>query len=452
MNALTAYGRPAPLAVFFLGISSGFPLALVLATLTYWLSKLGIQKSTVGLFALATVPYAIKFLWSPFLDQIRLPLSRQLGHRRLWLWLIHSLLVGALICLGFSDPAQNIFSTALWVLVVAFLSASQDIVIDAYRIEILSDEELAYGSATINFGYRLGLLASGAGTILLSTHVGWPLAYALTGLLVLPGALAALFYGESRKDFADAAPTDESYFERTIAAPFKAFLAIDGALLILAFIVLYKVGDALANTMISPLMVELGFSDDDVVFANKLVGFWALIAGTALGPPLLNKLGMAKALLATGIFMMLTNVLFALLATQGNDIRFLALAIGLENFSSGVGLAVFTTYISGLCNIAFTGTHYALLSSVAVIGRTFVASTGGFLAESLGWVLFFLATTVAALPGLLLLRVLWRRGYTGEAVRSQKQGEASLSRGAVAAFAVGLLALLLVGSLWRYLA
>ncbi|MEM7569435.1 MAG: MFS transporter, partial [Pseudomonadota bacterium] len=267
LTFLRPYLRPAPLAVFFLGVSSGFPLALVLATLTYWLSKEGIDKSTVGLFALATLPYAIKFLWSPFIDAGRLPVISTLGHRRSWLWLIQLALVGALFGLGFSEPSVHIERTAIWVLVVAFLSASQDIVIDAYRIEILSDEELAYGSATINFGYRTGLLLSGAGTILLSTKVGWPAAYTLTGLLVLPAAITAMLMGEP-----DRPRPEPSGLQRAVLEPFKAFLRIEGAILILVFVAIYKVGDALANTMISPLVVELGFSDEDVVFANKVVG------------------------------------------------------------------------------------------------------------------------------------------------------------------------------------
>ncbi|MEO0412193.1 MAG: MFS transporter [Pseudomonadota bacterium] len=452
---LLPYLRPAPLAVFFLGLSSGFPLALVLATLTYWLSKEGVDKSTVGLFALATLPYAIKFLWSPFIDRMALPVLTSFGQRRSWLWLLQALLVGALAGLALSDPANHIESTALWVLLVAFLSASQDIVIDAYRIEILSDDELAYGSATINFGYRTGLLVSGAGTILLSTYVGWPAAYMLTALMVLPAAITVMIIGEPQSP-AQPAVVDEQaggYFERTVLAPFKAFLRIEGAVLILVFVAIYKIGDALANTMVSPLVVELGFTDQDVVFANKVVGFWALIAGTALGPPLLNALGMAKALFVTGVFMMVTNIAFALLATMGNNVPMLAAVVGIENFASGAGLAVFTTYISGICNLSFSGTHYALLSSLAVIGRTFVAATGGIIATSVGWVWFFVITTVAALPGMALLYMLWQRGYTGDSVRARPQagkGRVPVSKNQVMLLSA-LIAAVLAATAWRYL-
>jgi len=455
LTSLRPYFKPAPLAVLCLGLSSGFPLALVLGTLTYWLSKVGIEKSTVGLFALATLPYTIKFVWAPFLDRITLPFSQRIGQRRSWLWLVQILLVLALIGLGFSDPAETVSRTAIWVLIVAFLSASQDILIDAYRIEILSDEELAYGSAMINFGYRTGLLLSGAGTIWLSTQFGWPMAYAFSALIVLPGALAALVFGEPAQAITARAQADDDslpgYFERTVVAPFRSFLNIEGALLILLFIAVYKIGDALANTMISPLVVELGFSDKDVIFANKVVGFWALIAGTMLGAPLLNKIGMARALMLTGFFMMITNVMFAVLATSGNNVGMLALVIGLENFSSGVGLAVFTTYISGLCNLAFTGTHYALVSSVAAIGRTFVSSSGGFIVEAIGWVQFFLLTTAAALPGLALLWILWRRGYTGEATRVEASSQKRVSRTQGFIFVALIILVLLAINLRGYL-
>lgn len=457
---LAPYFKKGPLAVLLLGLSSGFPLALVLGTLTYWLSKAGIQKSTVGLFALAGTPYILKFLWSPFLDRTSLPFASTLGQRRMWLWSVQIVLVGALVGLGFSDPAEDVIRTAIWVLIVAFLSASQDILIDAYRIEILDEDELPYGSAMINFGARTGMLIGGAGTVWLSTQIGWAMAYSVMGLMVLPGAIAALWIGEptaarEARAHADTAYSDapgiSAYLSRTVLAPFRSFLQIDGAILILMFVAIYKVGDAMANTMVSPLIVELGFSDDDYIFANKVVGFWALIAGTALGAPLLDKLGMARALFFSGVFMMATNVMFAVLATSGASVPMLALTIGLENFSSGVGLAVFVTYISGLCNLAFTGTHYALLSSVASLGRTFVAASGGVIAEAIGWVPFFLVTTAAALPGLGLLWLLWQRGYTGERARVQARSDKPINKAAVVAFMAGLITLLLAVNLWRYI-
>ncbi|MEM7568597.1 MAG: hypothetical protein AAF337_02260, partial [Pseudomonadota bacterium] len=189
--------------------------------------------------------------------------------------------------------------------------------------------------------------------------------------------------------------------------------------------------------------------DEDVVFANKVVGFWALILGTALGPPLLKMLGMAKALFATGLFMMLTNIAFAGLATAGDNVAVLAGVVGLENFASGAGLAVFTTYISGICNVRFSGTHYALLSSLAVIGRTFVAASGGYVATEVGWVWFFLITTAAALPGMALLYILWQRGYTGEAVRPSTERKQSIPVWQMVTLCV-LIAAVLASIAWRY--
>lgn len=422
LTPIQPYLKRGPLAVFALGLSSGFPLTLLLATLGYWLSKVGIEKSTVGLFALATTPYTFKFLWSPFLDRVKLPLSGLLGQRRVWLWLVQAALAASVVGLGFSDPVNDVFGTARWALVVAFLSASQDILIDAYRIEILDGEDLAYGSAMINFGYRVGNLIAGAGTIYLSINHGWAAAYALTALMVLPGALAALIIGEPQ--LAQAARADletktryKDWLSTTLIEPFRNFFQRDGAVMILAFIALYKIGDAMANNMLSPLVVELGFSDLDVIFANKGVGFWALIAGTACGAPVLKWLGMARALFVAGLFMMLTNLVFAALAMTGDSLTMLTLAIGLENFSSGVGLTIFITYISGLCNLAFTGTQYALLSSFAALARTYLVSPAGYVAEWIGWPLFFVFTTIIAIPGLALLWLLWKRGYTGEQAR-----------------------------------
>ena len=425
--AIVPYFRPRPLAAFALGVSSGFPLTLLLATMTFWLSRVGIDKKTIGFAVGLTTPYTLKFLWAPLIDRVRLPvLAAIFGQRRAWLFTIQALLAVAVIALGASDPVLHLGRFAVAAIIVAFLSATQDIVIDAYRIELLPEEELAHGTAMNQFGYRTGNLIAGAGTVWLASAqgaaIGWSLAYALTALCILPGAIAALLSGPGLHEAASRAlkplQTGAERFRATVVAPFAEFLSRRGAVLILVWIVVYKLGDAMGQIMLNPMIVEMGYSDTDYIAANKLVGFWALIVGTACGAPLLARLGMARALVATSLLMCLTNLGFAALATQPHNATLLALAVGAENFSSGVGLTIFATYLSGLSNLAYTATQYALLSSLASVGRTFLTTPSGFIADALGWPVFYIVTAAMVLPGVALLIVLWRMGLVGERSRS----------------------------------
>lgn len=422
LRATSLYFRPRPLAAFLLGISSGFPLTLLLATMTYWLSKVGIDKKTIGFAVGLTTPYTLKFLWSPLIDRIRLPvLTGLFGQRRAWLFFIQALLLVAVVQLGASDPVHEMGRFATWAIIVAFLSATQDIVIDAYRIEILPPEQLAHGTAMNQFGYRTGNLLAGAGTVWLATQHGWATAYGLTSLLVLCGMVAA-FWAGSTPHTGDSVSTNDGtplsarlgrWLNTTLVGPFVEFFKRNGAvgaLLILSFVLIYKLGDAMGQIMLNPMIVELGFTDEQYIAANKLVGFWALIAGTAAAAPFLSLVGMGRALVITGVLMMITNLGFAWLAMVGNDPFALGLVIGLENFSSGLGLTVFVTYLSSLANLSYTATQFALLSSLAAVGRTWLSAPSGYLAEAMGWAGFYVATTVIALPGLVLLWLIWRRG------------------------------------------
>ncbi|NJC33586.1 PAT family beta-lactamase induction signal transducer AmpG [Sphingomonas jejuensis] len=420
-QALQLYLRPRPLAAFALGISSGFPLTLLLATMTFWLSRVGIDKTTIGFTIGLTTPYTLKFLWAPLVDRVPIPvLTRLVGQRRAWLFVVQALLVGALWQLGASAPEQGLAAFALWAIVVAFLSATQDIVIDAYRIELLSDAELPHGTAMNQFGYRTGNLLAGAGTIWLASaegaSVGWAVAYGLTSFLVLPAAVAALLAGPGRFVAREVSSAGR-WLQDTVVSPFAEFFRRRGAVLILLFVLIYKLGDAMGQLMLNPMIVELGFSDIEYINANKFVGFWALIAGTALGAPFLAWLGMGRALLVSGVLMMASNLGFALLALSGHSPLGLGLAVGVENLTSGIGLTVFVTYLSGLSNLAYTATQFALLSSFAAVGRTWISTPSGYAAEALGWPGFYLLTTLVAVPGLVLLLVLWRRGFVVETAR-----------------------------------
>ena len=420
------YLRKNPAVAFMLGISSGFPLTLLVATLTFWLAKVGLDTATIGLAVMVGIPYTIKFLWAPLLDKLHLPfLHAKLGQRRSWLFLIQALLVVAIWQLGASDPKPgNLGMFFVWAVITAFLSATQDIVIDAYRIEILEDDEFAHGTAANQFGYRTGNLIAGAGTIYVASQeglgLGWGLGYGLTALCVVPAIIGALWVGPGKfvDRFENASGMKAGqWLTESVVNPFREFLTRHGAFLILGFVLVYKVGDAMGQAMLSPMIVQLGFSDLDYISANKLWGFGALIIGSALGAPFVLWLGMGRALLISGLMMMFSNAMFMLLAVTGNNYWMMVAAIVTENTTSGIGLTVFATYLSGLSSIAYTATQFALLSSFAGVGRTFMAGPAGWVAKEIGWVGFWGFTIVAAIPGMILLWILWSKGYVVQSVR-----------------------------------
>ncbi|UZK66896.1 AmpG family muropeptide MFS transporter [Sphingomonas sp. M1-B02] len=425
---MAPYLKPRPLAALLLGISSGFPLALLLGTMTFWLAKVGIDKKTIGFAIGLTTPYTLKFLWAPLIDRVKLPvLTGLFGQRRAWLFLVQALLFCSVWMLGASQPELHLGLFAFWAIVTAFLGATQDIVIDAYRIEILSEDELAHGTANNQFGYRLGAFAAGVGTIAIASSeglgLGWAMAYGLTGFCVLPGMLAALWAGPGLHDRVlqdEPRQSPGQWLQKTLVGPFREFLQRRGALLILLFVLVYKLGDAMGQAMLNPMIVELGFSDTEFIAINKVVGFWGLIVGVALSAPLLAWLGMGRALFVSGVLMMVSNLTFAVLASQGHSNLWLTIAVATEQVTSGMGLSIFVTYLSGLSSLAYTATQFALLSSLAGVGRTWLSSPAGILAEELGWVGFWVMTAIVALPGMILLWILWRKGFVVESVRKAR--------------------------------
>jgi len=429
--AMKPYLRPRPAAAFLLGISSGFPLTLLLGTMTFWLAKVGIDKKTIGFAVGLTTPYTLKFLWAPLIDRVRLPiLTGWFGQRRAWLFVVQALLFASVWMLGASQPELHIGTFAFWAIVTAFLSATQDIVIDAYRIEILPDDELAHGTAANQFGYRTGNFIAGVGTIAVASSeglgLGWALGYGLTSLCVLPGALAALWIGRGLHDQV-VQRGGRGWFNDTVVSPFREFFRRRGALLILMFVLVYKLGDAMGQGMLNPMIVELGFSDKEFLAINKVVGLWGLLIGTAIGAPFLAWLGMGRALFVSGVLMMLSNATFAILAAKGHSPTWLFIAVATEQVTSGIGLTVFATYLSGLANVAYTATQFALLTSFAVVGRTWLSTPSGYVAEAFGWVGFWIVTMIVALPGLVLLWVLWKRGFVVDTARQEVSEEPEVS-------------------------
>ncbi|MDB5705413.1 MAG: transporter [Sphingomonas bacterium] len=423
---MAPYFRPRPIAALLLGISSGFPLALLLGTMTFWLAKVGIEKKTIGFAVGLTTPYTLKFLWAPLIDRFKLPILTGLfGQRRAWLFFVQALLFVSVWMLGASHPELHLGLFAFWAIVTAFLGATQDIVIDAYRIEILSEEELPHGTANNQFGYRLGAFIAGVGTIAIASSegwgLGWGMGYGLTALCIIPGIIAAFWAGPGLHDRVLAkqttSPSIGQWLETTIIGPFREFLQRRGAILILLFVLIYKLGDAMGQVMLNPMIVELGFSDTEFIAINKLVGFWGLIVGIALAAPFMAWLGMGRALFVSGVLMMVSNLMFVILAMKGHSNTWLTIAVATEQVTSGIGLTVFVTYLSGLSNIAYTATQFALLSSFAAVGRTWLSAPAGYAADRLGWPGFWLMTMVVALPGLVLLWLLWQRGFVVESVR-----------------------------------
>jgi MFS transporter, PAT family, beta-lactamase induction signal transducer AmpG len=411
LASLAIYTEPRLVAVLLMGFASGLPLALTFGTLSFWLSEVGVSRTSIGLFALVGISYSLKFLWSPAIDRLPIPiLTTRLGRRRGWALAIQPALALAILALGFSDPKSDPGLTALAAVVVAFLSASQDIVIDAYRIELLRPEEQGAGAAATQWGYRFGMLAASAGALYAASFGGWSFAYALMAALMFVGMAAVWFTPEPGGIRPlEPLPGDSSlvrvtaWLERAVLAPFADMLTRRGALAILCFVILYKFGDALAGTMSNPLYVSLGFTKVEVANIGKAYGFVANLAGLALGGVAVLRLGIMRALLVCGVLQMLSNLMYVLQAWAGHDVPTLALTIGVENLTGGMGSAAFVAYLSGLCNIAFTATQYALLTSLAAVGRTTLSASGGALADALGWSPFFAFATAACLPGLILL-------------------------------------------------
>jgi len=402
LEALRVYRNPRMLAILAMGFASGLPLALTGGTLLLWLTDAHVSLTDVGLFALVGIFYTVKFLWSPVLDRVSIPwLSARLGQRRAWLIAISACLAAAVVALGSTDPAVDPLRTALLAVLVAFLSASLDIVIDAYRIELLRGEEQAAGSAATQLGYRIGMLASGAGALALAEWWGWQKSYFAMAALVSVGVVAALASPEPSHP-----PRQGSFFRGAVIEPFREFASRQSWLTILAFIVLYRLGDAMVGTMAGPFYLKLGFTKLEIAGVTKIFGVAATMAGIVAGGAFAYRLGLARALVVAGLVHALSNFAFVAQAYAGPNVNVLMLTIFVENFTGGLVSAATVGYLSTLCNPAFTATQYALLSSISAIPRTIFAAGTGWLAEQLGWPLFFSAGALAALPGIVLAALL----------------------------------------------
>jgi PAT family beta-lactamase induction signal transducer AmpG len=405
-DAFAVYLDRRMLAILAMGFASGLPLLLTTSTLSYWLARRGVDKTAIGLFALVGLPYSLKFLWAPALDWVRIPwLDARLGRRRAWALVSQAALLVAILALGATDPAQAPLATAALAFAVAFCSATQDVAVDAYRIEVLREPEQGAGAAATQSGYRVGLLVAGAGAIWLADFVAWPVVFAVLASLVGVGMVATLLApAPPPVVIAPAARFADSFLE-----PLRDLLARPQAGAIVAFALLYRFGDAIAGTMANPFYVELGFSGAEIASVTKVFGIAANLVGVIAGGALVARAGTWRALAIGGVLQAVTNLLFAWQAQIGRDVAFLAVAIGADGVTGGLAASAFVAYLSGLCRTGMSASQYALLTSLMAAGRTVLSSGSGWLAQRMDWTAFFALTTLLAAPGLLLLLQL-RRG------------------------------------------
>jgi PAT family beta-lactamase induction signal transducer AmpG len=409
LNTVSVYLEKRLIIIFLMGFASGLPLLLSGATLSIWLTEAGVSLTTIGLFTLVGTPYTVKYLWAPLIDRLPVPvLSKFLGRRRAWMVVIQLGLMGSIIGLGFSRPESTPLVTAVCAVLVAFFSASQDIVIDAYRIDILDEDQQGAGAAMTQAGYRFGLLAAGAGALYLATDIIWPLVYGIMAVLVLVGFITALLAPIPAADKAIGAADRKGvgWFHNAVIAPFAEFFQrnnVGSAVFILAFILLYKFGDAFAGVMANPFYILIGFTKVEIANVSKIFGVFATLLGVFIGGLVVKRLGILKSLFYCGLLQMISNLMFSAQAAIGPKVSFLFLTIGIENLSGGMGSAAFVAYLSMLCNTTYTGTQYALFTSFMAFGRTWLSAMSGWTADHTDWVTFFIISTFAAVPGLVML-------------------------------------------------
>ena len=411
------YSEAAPLAALFLGISSGAPYAMIAATLTTRLAQDGIQKSTITAFALAFLVYNLKFLWAWIVDGVYLPVIGRLGQRVSWLLLTGALVVAAIVNLGLVDPSANLGATAVAAVLVAIAGATFDIVIDAYRIESLEPRQLGVGSGMSQYGWRIGSAGAAAVALYLAAPAGWESAYIVCAFFALPAMLVGLILGEPARHKEPVERRSLAATLESIVGPFREFLQRTGAWLVLLFILVHKVGDTLANLTFRLLFDDLGFTDFEIANFDVLVGFAAYLVGIFIGGMLYTRLGMKRSVLLSLWLMAISNLSFAALAAMGHSNLVMGAAIGFENLASGYGGVVVVAYFSALCNLRYTAAHYAMISAAAsVLGRVLTGTTAGSLIEMMGYANFYLLTTVAALPGILLFWLLMRSGLIDKSI------------------------------------
>jgi PAT family beta-lactamase induction signal transducer AmpG len=383
------------LRTLLMGFSCGLPLLLTISVLQAWMKEEGVDLTVIGLMALVGLPYTVKFLWAPFLDRFTLPF---LGRRRGWMLVSQIMLVLVICWLGLTSPSKSPWVVAFVAFLVTFFSASQDIIVDAYRREDLPDEELGLGSSLYINGYRVGMLLASGGGLIMADHMSFSSVYMIMAACMLPGIATTILSPEPETP----AGTPRTIQEAVIH-PMKEYFSRNGAWWVLAFIFLYKVGDTMASAMTTPFYLDIGFSKTEIGAVVKLFGFWATIAGSLVGGIMMLRLGINRSLWIFGVLQAVSTAGFAVLATIGHNIVALSGVIAFENLSGGMGTAAYVGFMASITNKKFTATQYALLSSLMGIPRVLASAPTGFFAKHMGWVSFFVMCTLIAIPGMLLL-------------------------------------------------
>jgi len=428
---LALYTSPKMLGILVLGMVAGIPLSMVGSTLSWWLGTEGVALSSISLFIAARNPYSLKYLWSPIVDRANLPLFvKRFGRRRGWAIPVQLCLMGALVALGFSNPAEHLGLTFACAAAVAFFSATQDILIDTFRIESLSEDEQGAGAAAYIFGYRVSVLLAGAGALALSTWLSWEVVYSLMALTILPGMIVFLLMKEPSSHTALAELNKQearlktrwspqvgarlaacgAWLTTAVVYPFKEFFTRKGAWLILGAVILYKLPDAYIGAMSYLLYQDLGFTALEVAAIIKVVGLVATLAGVILGGFLIKRYHLFSILMIAGGLQIASNGMFSILSVVGHNEAMLTATIIVENLTGGIGTSAFVALLSVLANRAFTATQYALLSSVMILPRDWFAATSGSLVEAVDWVWFFIISGSFGIPALVLLFFMKKRG------------------------------------------
>ena len=417
LSAARIYMDKRMLTMIALGFSSGFPLLLVFGTLNLWLKDAGISYAAIGLFSLVKTPYSFKWAWSPLIDRIRLPLFCRLGRRRGWALFTQIILMLSILCMSTVNPSATPLTMAFFAVLVTIASASQDIVLDAYRIESFSSKEQGAGVAIFVLGYRFGLIFSGAGAIWMASVMSWNNVYVIMSFGALVGIIAILCSKEPAQDSKKAQISYSGSLRKRIKKflltavydPFKDFMRKPDWAIILLFIFFYRMSDAYMGPMAYPFYDDMGFSKVEIAYVSKLYGMIATILGGIAGGLIINRFGIMKSLFWFGLLQGITNLMFVAQSYAGHNIYLLTITISLDNISAGMGATALVAYLSSLCNVAYTATQYALLSSLMSFARDVFAATSGFLADRVSWDIFFFTTALMVIPGLILLAYLTKK-------------------------------------------
>ncbi len=416
---LAPYAERGPVAVFFMGISSGLAFTMIGATLTTRLKQDGLDKSTITAFTLGFLVYNLKPLWAWMVDGVRLPVIGRLGQRVSWVLLSGVLVIAAIVNLALVDPAASLQATIVATILVGFAGATYDIVIDAYRIETLEPEQMGVGSGMTQYGWKIGSVLAGSLALVIAARADWHVAYLACIVFALPAMVVAVTRGEPTRRREPVRRRGLAELGASIVSPFAEFFRRHGAIIILAFILLHKIGDTLGQQALRLLLDDLHFSNDEIALYDVVIGFWAFWVGIAIGGVLYARMGLKRSVMLSLILMMVSNAAFALLAGAGHSNIGLAGAMAFENMSSGIGGVTVVAYFSALCDLRFTAAQYAMISAAAsIVGRVLTATTTGRLVDSFGYVAFYWGTTVAALPGVLLFWWMCRSGLIDRSIGS----------------------------------